>query len=75
MPTLSFHAPDPLAKRLRRGAKAAKLPLSAYVTATVERGLAAEPPKVALGALAGTAVLAAGYDPARPAIPAADWKS
>lgn len=74
MPTLSFHAPEPLARRLRRGAKAAKVPLSAYVSATVERGLAFEPPKVSVGTLAGTAVLAAGFDPAAPAIPPADWK-
>ena len=73
MPTLSFHAPEPLSRRLRQRAKAAKLPLSAYLAATVERGLAFEPPKTALGAMAGTAKLAAGYDPAAPVIPASDW--
>ena len=74
MPTLSFHATEPLSRRLRQRARAAKLPLSAYLAATVERGLAFEPPKVALGALAGTAALAAGYDPTAPIIPANEWK-
>ena len=74
MPTLSFHATEPLSRRLRRQAKAARLPLSAYLAATVERGLAFEPPKVALGALAGTAALVASYDPAAPVIPGHEWK-
>ena len=73
MPTLSFHTTEPVARRLRQRAKAAKLPLSAYIAATIERGLAFEPPKVSLGALAGTATLAAGYDPAAPVIPSQDW--
>jgi hypothetical protein len=73
MPTISFHATEPLSRRLRQRAKAAKLPLSAYIAETVERGLAFEPPKVALGALAGTAKLAAGYDPSAPVIPANEW--
>ncbi len=74
MPTLSFHASEPLARRLRQRAKACKVPLSAYVAATVERGLAHEPPKVSLGALAGTATLAGGFNPAAPVIPAQDWE-
>ena len=74
MPTLSFHATEPLSRRLRQRARAAKLPLSAYLAATVERGLAFEPPKVVLGALAGTAALAAGYDPTATVIPANEWK-
>ena len=73
MPTLSFHATEPLSRRLRQRAKAAKLPLSSYLAETVERGLAFEPPRVVLGALAGTATLAAGYDPAAPVIPAREW--
>ena len=73
MPTLSFHATEPLSRRLRQRAKAAKIPLSSYLATTVERGLAFEPPKVALGALAGTAKLAAGYDPSAPVIPANEW--
>lgn len=73
MPTLSFHAPESLARRLRQRAKAAKLPLSSYVATTIERGLAAEPPKVSLGALTGTATIAAEYDPAAPVIPPKDW--
>lgn len=73
MPTLSFHAPVTLARRLRQRAKSARVPLSSYLAATVERGLAYEPPKVSLGALAGTATVAADYDPAAPAIPRKDW--
>lgn len=74
MPTLSFHAPEGLSRRLRKRAKAAKLPLSAYLAETVERGLAFEPPKTALGALKGTATIAADYDPAAPVFPAEDWQ-
>ncbi|MBL9200930.1 MAG: hypothetical protein JNL39_10515 [Opitutaceae bacterium] len=74
MPTLSFHASEPMSRRLRQRARAAKLPLSAYLAVTVERGLEHEPPKVALGALAGTAALADNYDPVAPVIPARDWK-
>ncbi len=73
MPTLSFHATEPLSRRLRQRAKAAKLPLSAYLAETVERGLAFEPPKVSLGTLAGTATLISGYDASAPVIPAQDW--
>jgi hypothetical protein len=73
MPTLSFHATEPLSRRLRQRAKAAKLPLSAYLAETVERGLTFEPPKVVLGAMAGTAKLAVGYDPAAPVIPSHEW--
>ena len=73
MPTLSFHASVPLSRRLRQQAKAAKLPLSSYLAATVERGLAFEPPKVALGALDGTAKVATTYVPAAPVIPANEW--
>ena len=53
MPTLSFHAPVTLARRVRQRAKSARLPLSSYLAATVERGLAFEPPTISLGALAG----------------------
>jgi hypothetical protein len=74
MPTLSFHATEPLARRLRQRAKAAKVPLSSYLAATIERGLAFEPPRVSLGALAGSAAIAAGYDPAAPVIPANEWR-
>jgi hypothetical protein len=74
MPTLSFHATEPMARRLRQRAKFAKLPLSAYLTATIERGLAVEPPRVSLGALAGTATIATDYDPAAPVIPANEWR-
>jgi hypothetical protein len=73
MPTLSFHAPEPLARRLRQRAKSAKVPLSSYLAATVERGLRFEPPKVSLGAMAGTATIRAGYDPTAPVIPANAW--
>lgn len=74
MPTLSFHATEPLARRLRQRAKSAKVPLSSYLAETIERGLAFEPPKVALGALSGTAKIAAGYDPAAPVIPPKEWR-
>ena len=73
MPTLSFHATEPLSRRLRQRAKAARIPLSAYLAETVERGLAFESPKISLGTLAGTATLAAGYDPSAPVIPAKEW--
>ena len=73
MPTLSFHAPVTLARRVRQRAKSARLPLSSYLAATVERGLAFEPPTVSLGALAGTATIAASYNPVAPAFPPKDW--
>jgi hypothetical protein len=73
MPTLSFHATEPLARRLRQRAKAAKVPLSSYLTETIARGLEFEPPKVSLGALAGTAKIAADYDPVAPVIPRKEW--
>ncbi len=74
MPTLSFHATDQLARQLRQRAKAARVPLSSYLAATVERGVAFEPPKVSLGALSGTAAIAPGYDPAAPVFPPKDWQ-
>lgn len=73
MPTLSFHAPAPLARKLRQRAKAARMPLSSYLASAVERGLAHEPPKVSLGALVGTAAIAPDYDPAAPVIPPKEW--
>lgn len=73
MPTLSFHASSPLARRLKQRAKAAKVPLSSYLAATVERGLAHEPPKISLGALAGTAEISPDYDPAAPVFPPKEW--
>ena len=69
MPTLSFHASEPVARRLRQRAKAAKVPLSSYLAETVERGLAYEAPKVSLGALAGTARMVSDYDPSAPVLP------
>ena len=69
MPTLSFHATEPVARRLRQRAKAAKLPLSSYLAETVERGLAFEPPKVSLGAMVSTARIASDYDPTAPVLP------
>jgi hypothetical protein len=73
MPTLSFHTSEPVARRLRQRARAAKLPLSAFLAATVERGLVHEPPKRTRGFMQGL-FDSTGLDPSRPVFAPGDWK-
>jgi hypothetical protein len=37
MPTLSFHAPEPLARKIRAAAKRRGIPVSRFIKETVER--------------------------------------
>ena len=73
MPTLSMHLPAPLYKKVRSAARRAKQNPSQFARKAIENELLRLPPAVTMGALIGTASLAADYDPTAPVIPAEDW--
>jgi predicted transcriptional regulator len=73
MPTLSMHLPAPLYKKVRAAARRAKQKPSQFARQAIEHELRRVPPAVTMRALAGTASLAADYDPAAPVIPLEDW--
>jgi hypothetical protein len=74
MPTLSVHLPTPLYKKVRAAAKRAKQKTSQFARKAVENELQRMPPALTMGALAGTASFAPGYDPAAPVFDDGDWK-
>jgi len=63
-----------LKRELNRAARRRGLKASAAARAYIEEGVARDRPGALLGAGAGTAVFAPGYNPETPAIPAKDWK-
>lgn len=73
MPTLSFHAPEELSRRLRKKARAAKKPLSTYLVETIERGIVSEPPQTPYGSMKGL-IKSESLDPNEPAFSPDDWK-
>jgi hypothetical protein len=74
MPTLSVHLPAPLYKKVRAAAKRAKQRPSQFARCAVEKELLRAPPAVTMGALAGTARLSPGFDPAAPVFRDDDWE-
>ena len=74
MPTLSVHLSAPLYKKVRAAAKRAKQKPSQFARKAVENELQRMPPALTMGALAGTACLAPGYDPVAPVFADSDWQ-
>jgi hypothetical protein len=73
MPTLSVHLPALLYKKVRAAARRTKQKPSQFARQAIERELRLVPPTVTMGSLAGTAKLAADYDPVAPVIALEDW--
>ena len=74
MPTLSGHLPAPIYKKVRTAARRAKQKPSQFARRAVENELLRTPPAVTMGALAGTAKFAPGYDPVAPVFLDNDWE-
>ena len=73
MPTLSVHLTPPQYKKVRAAARRAKQNPSQFARRALENELRRTPPAVTMGALVGTARLAADYDPAAPVFPDDHW--
>ena len=74
MPTISFHAPSALHRKFISAARRGRLNPSQFARAAVEEKLLRMPPAVTRGFLAGTAALAADFDPEKPVFSSSDWK-
>ena len=74
MPTLSFHAPAPLAKTVKRTAARQHRKVSELLADAVDRGLKAQQPGALLGCCADLSLPGKAYDASAPAIPLRDWK-
>lgn len=73
MPTLSFHAPAPLAKKVKRTAARQKRKVSELLAEAVDRGLQAQQPGALLDCCADLSLPGKAYDPSFPAIPPQEW--
>jgi hypothetical protein len=73
MPTLSFHASQPLARMVRRTAARQKRKVSELLAEAVERGLQPQQPGALLGCCAEISLPGSPYQPEAAAIPAEDW--
>jgi hypothetical protein len=73
MPTLSVHLTMPQYRKVRAAARRAKQKPSQFARRALENELRRMPPVVTMGALAGSARLAANYDPAAPVFSDDDW--
>jgi hypothetical protein len=74
MPTLSFHASDPLAKVVKRTAARQKRAVSELLADAVVRGLKDQQPGSLLDCCADLALRGKAYNPSAPAIPVSDWE-